>query len=91
MKPCRNSPPPRRAAGNGGAHTEAPPESTGAAVHVNRYCHPIRVKGAVRSGGTEELLSYVLEALSHQADLLDELLRRTEGQQEQAGYKADTT
>ena len=81
MKPCRNSPPPRRAAGNGGAHTEAPPESTGAAVHVNRYCHPIRVKGAVRSGGTEELLSYVLEAL----------LRRTEGQQEQAGYKADTT
>ena len=47
---------------------------------VNRYCHPIRTKGATRPSTTEELLSYILDALSHQADLLEELLRRTQGE-----------
>ena len=69
MRPCRSTPPPCRAAGT---CTEAAP------AHANRYCHPIRVRGTVRSGSTEELLGRVLEALSHQGDLLEELLRRTE-------------
>lgn len=80
MRPCRGIPPHRPAAGTAGTRTEAAPASAGAAAHVNRYCHPIRVKGAARSGSTEELLSCVLEALSHQGELLEELLRRTEGE-----------
>ena len=75
MRPCRSTPPPCRAAGT---CTEAAPASAGAPAHANRYCHPIRVRGTVRSGSTEELLGRVLEALSHQGDLLEELLRRTE-------------
>lgn len=77
MRPCRKSPPPCRAAGT---PTKAPPSSDSAAAHVNRYRHPIRTKDAARSAGTEELLHYVLETLAHQADLLEELLRRTAGQ-----------
>ena len=65
MKPCRNTPQPHRAAGTAGP----PPSST-----VNRYSHPILVKGSRRPSSTEELLSYILETLSH---LLEELLRRS--------------
>lgn len=68
MKPCRNTPQPHRAAGTAGP----PPSST-----VNRYSHPILVKGSRRPSSTEELLSYILETLSHQGDLLEELLRRS--------------
>ena len=42
-----------------------------------RYSHPILVKGIQRPNSTEELLSYILETLSHQGDLLEELLRRS--------------
>ncbi len=66
MKPCRNTPQPHRAAGTAG-----PPPA------VNRYSHPILVKGGQRPNSTEELLSYILETLSHQGDLLEELLRRS--------------
>ena len=84
MRPCRSTPPPCRAAGT---CTEAAPASAGAPAHVNRYCHPIRVRDAARSDSTGELLGRVLEALSRQGELLEELLRRTEGE----GYKVDTT
>ena len=67
MRPCRSTPPPCRAAGT---CTEAAPASAGAPAHVNRYCHPIRVRGTVGPA--------LPEALSHQGDLLEELLRRTE-------------
>ena len=71
MKPCRNMSMQRRPAGTGGAPLPEP--------SVNRYSHPIRVKGAVHPDSTEELLSYILETLSRQDEQLAELLRRTEG------------
>ena len=71
MKPCRNMSMQRRAAGTG----ETPFSQT----NVNRYSHPIRVKGASRPSSTEELLAYILETLSRQDEQLEELLRRTEG------------
>jgi len=80
MKPCRNMSPPCPAARTGTSRAAGTPAPAGAADNVNRYCHPIRVKGAARSGSTEELLSRVLETLSHQGDLLEELLRRTGGE-----------
>jgi hypothetical protein len=45
---------------------------------VRRYIHPIRSNPAPRRDSLEEALAGVLETLSHQTDLLEELLRRTE-------------
>ena len=49
-------------------------------VPVHRYSHPIRCKSpASRAASAEELLAGILEALSRQSELLEELLRRTGG------------
>lgn len=72
MKSSRNTDPSRRAA-------RAPAPRSAPAVpqaRVNRYSHPIRVKSASRRSGTEELLGYILESLTRQGELLEELLRR---------------
>lgn len=72
MKPCRNK--------NYAGQPTGQPAPTAATIQnaaVNRYSHPIRTRNTARSGSTEELLSYILETLSHQGDLLEELLRRT--------------
>ena len=45
---------------------------------VRRYIPPIRSNPAPRRDSLEEALAGVLETLSHQTDLLEELLRRTE-------------
>lgn len=45
---------------------------------VRRYVHPIRSSPAPRRDPLEEVLAGVLETLSHQTVLLEELLRRTE-------------
>ncbi len=45
---------------------------------VRRYVHPIRSTPAPRRDPLDEVLTGVLETLSHQTDLLEELLRRTE-------------
>ncbi len=68
MRPCRNC-------SGGGQRVQ----NTGAMQNavVNRYSHPIRVKSDAGTS-SEELLSYILETLSHHGDLLEELLRRTE-------------
>lgn len=56
------------------------PQAAAAAqqASVNRYSHPIRIKNSPASNSSEELLSYILETLSHHSSLLEELLRRTE-------------
>ena len=71
MKSCRNRNLPHRPAAVQNAAAQPP---------VNRYCHPIRTKGTARPSTTEELLSYILDSLSHQAEQLEELLRRTQGE-----------
>ena len=49
-------------------------------VPVRRYSHPISTRSPVRQVPTaEELLSSIQESLARQAELLEELLRRTEG------------
>ena len=45
---------------------------------VRRYIHPIRSNPAPRRDSLEEALAGMLETLSRQTDLLEELLRRTE-------------
>ena len=45
---------------------------------VRRYIHPIRSNTAPRRDSLEEALAGMLETLSRQTDLLEELLRRTE-------------
>ena len=73
MKPWRNCP----AAGRNGRTVPAAEALENAAV--NRYSHPIVTKNhSNHTGSVEELLSYILETLSHHSDLLEELLRRTE-------------
>lgn len=82
MKSCRNTGPSRRPAAFHTPQTggqSAPAARQDAAAPVNRYSHPIRVKSAARRGSSEELLAYIMESLSHQTELLEELLRRTEG------------
>lgn len=79
MKPCRNpNMPPRRqtAAGQSGGQSAPPPVGP---TPVHRYTHPIRTARPAQRSSTEELLSYILETLSRQSDQLDELLRRTDG------------
>ena len=48
-------------------------------TNVRRYVHPIRTTRPPARSPEEEMLSYVLEALSRQAEQLDEILRRLEG------------
>ena len=78
MKPCRKQ--------NQAAAQAAPvrPMSVqrSAAVpetNVRRYVHPILTAKPPARTPTEEMLSYVLEALSRQSEQLDEVLRRLDG------------
>ena len=74
MKPCRKQ--------NALSRRQTTPSSGRPAVQetpVHRYVHPIRTVRPAQRSSTEELLSYVLEALSRQSEQLDELMRRTEG------------
>jgi len=66
MKPCRKQN--QTAAGQ---HHAAMPEAS-----VRRYVHPIRTSKHPAHSPTEEMLSYVLEALSRQSEQLEEVLRR---------------
>lgn len=52
---------------------QSPPEPP-----VRRYVHPIRSNPAPRRDPLEEVLADMLETLSRQTALLEELLRRTE-------------
>lgn len=74
MKPCRKQNPPATrqpgSSGNSAAALDTP---------VRRYTHPIRTTRPAQRSSTEELLSYVLETLSRQSEMLEELLRRGEG------------
>ena len=58
------------------ARQESAPPLREATVH--RYIHPIRSNPAPRRDSLEEALAGMLETLSRQTDLLEELLRRTE-------------
>lgn len=74
MKPCRkhNS----RTAPRQSVPVSRVSDLSGIPVH--RYSHPIRCKPpASRPSSTEELLAGILESLSRQSELLEELLRRT--------------
>lgn len=75
MKPCRNC----RASRSGAARTlpAVPPAPQEATVH--RYIHPIRITMPSTRSETEELLSYMMDQLSRQSEMLEELLRRTGG------------
>ncbi len=66
MKPCRKQN--QTAAAQRHAAT---PEAS-----VRRYVHPIRTAKPPAHSPAEEMLSYVLEALSRQSEQLDEVLRR---------------
>lgn len=73
MKSCRRQNKPRQTA----SRQQAPRER---AVPVHRYSHPIHAKPPVRQDASAgEVLESVLQALSRQSDLLEELLRRTGG------------
>ena len=49
-------------------------------IPVHRYSHPISTKSPVRhASATEDLLSELREVLARQSEMLEELLRRTEG------------
>ena len=73
MKPCRKQ--------NQAAVPTSTVQRSAAAPETNmrRYAHPIRTTASAARGSTEELLSYVLEALSRQSEQLDEVLRRLDG------------
>ena len=79
MKPCRKQ---NQSAGTpavspqpAAAQRSAPSQE----VSVRRYVHPIRTAKPPARDPTEEMLSYVLEALSRQSEQLDEVLRRLDG------------
>ena len=76
MKPCRkqNQPAVLSAASRTVQRTAAVPET-----NVRRYIHPIRTVKPPARTPAEEMLSYVLEALSHQSEQLDEILQRLDG------------
>lgn len=75
MKPCRKqNPPAPRQPGSSGNSAAAALDTP-----VRRYTHPIRTTRPTQRSTTEELLSYVLETLSRQSEMLEELLRRGEG------------
>lgn len=46
---------------------------------VRRHVHPIRTSPPPARDGLEQALARITEALSRQTELLEELLRRTEG------------
>ncbi|MDE7262087.1 MAG: hypothetical protein K2N78_08545 [Oscillospiraceae bacterium] len=48
-------------------------------TNVRRYVHPIRTVKPPPRDTSEEMLSYVLEALSRQSEQLNEILRRLDG------------
>lgn len=49
-------------------------------VPVHRYSHPISTRSPVRrASAAEELLSGLQETLTRHTEMLEELLRRTEG------------
>lgn len=72
MKPCRKQ--------NQNSTAQTPPARPAAMqdTGVRRYAHPIRTVKPPARTPTEEMLSYVLEALSRQSEQLDEVLRRLE-------------
>lgn len=77
MKPCRKQ--------NMPAHRQTPSEPSTSRMAqsvpetpVHRYVHPIRTTRPTRRSSTEEMLSYILESLSRQSELLEDLLRRME-------------
>ena len=78
MKSCR-----RQNKRNPSRHPGSNPDQPASAIQhvpVRRYSHPIRIKSPNRSVATpEELLTSILESLSRQSELLQELLRRTSG------------
>ena len=76
MKYCPKQAARRQAAGE----TNPAPAAVQSAPEppVRRYVHPIRSNPAPRKDPLEEVLSGVLETLSRQTALLEELLRRTE-------------
>lgn len=77
MKSCRKQQTsPRQTSGRG----------AGQSVPVHRYVHPIQTAAPGRRGSAEELLAEILNVLSRQEKLLEEVLRRTGGE----GYNIDT-
>ena len=72
MKPYRKQNQPAR--GPVPPRPSAIPEAS-----VRRYVHPIRTAKPPARDSAEEMLSYVLEALSRQSEQLDEVLRRLDG------------
>lgn len=74
MKPCRKQNPPAARQPGFPGHSAAALDTP-----VRRYTHPIRTTRPAQRSTTEELLSYVLETLSRQSEMLEELLRRGEG------------
>lgn len=56
-----------------------PPVSSPPPMVVHRYVHPIRTSRPAPRTPAEDLLTEVLEALTHQSERLDEVLRRIEG------------
>lgn len=89
MSPCRRqNSSARRQAGEPAAQSGGRTARTGtvrstspqaaAEPAVRRYVHPIQTARPCRRSPTEELLGQILESLSRQSELLEELLRRTE-------------
>ena len=83
MKACRkqnSSDRQAQASGLAGARASAGPRPpAAAAAPVHRYVHPIRTAPPARRTA-EELFTDIQETLARQERALEELLRRTEGQ-----------
>ena len=79
MKPCRrqNQSAARPAASVQPVAVQRP--SAAPETNVRRYVHPIRTAKPPARDPAEEMLSYILEALSRQSEQLDEVLRRLDG------------
>lgn len=80
MTACRRQNQTRRTASAAAGRT-ASRQGNGSAVEpaVRRYAHPIQTARPARPSQTEAALGQILEALSRQSELLEELLRRTGG------------
>lgn len=75
MKSCRRQSKTRPAASRQSTSGERT-----VSVPVHRYSHPIHTKPTLQQGSSaEELLAGILQALSRQSDLLEDLLRRVGG------------
>ena len=82
MKPCHKQKPSTRSPSRTGRtppHQTVPVPRAASQPPVHRYVHPIRTVRPAPCSGMEELLAGVLEALSRQADQLEEVLRRLKG------------